>query len=277
MISNRYLKFGYAGLLLSAGLAASGCGSVSVYRPKPEELSGLTPPEARRLLMKVASGLSGCPPVDSGKVTYEHLRTNCASKPYRYADSPALLAMTYRGDPVEGRGEDKTCINSKEVSISRSTGRGDWRGGKCLFYSLGIDLPAARDFVRAWTVLARDGAAFQLAQDAAFEVAAKTYRDAAEKPQLPEGAVRFKVQAEAAVQQKRFSDAVDLYDQALEIAPWWPAGRYNRGLILGELKDYEGAIGELKRYLKIDPDAANARAVQLKIYEWEGLVPKAAK
>jgi len=80
-----------------------------------------------------------------------------------------------------------------------------------------------------------------------------------------------------AVQQKRFNDAVDLYDQALEIAPWWPAGRYNRGLILGELKDYEGAIGELKRYLKIDPDAANARAVQLKIYEWEGMLPKAAK
>lgn len=61
------------------------------------------------------------------------------------------------------------------------------------------------------------------------------------------------------------------------VAPWWPAGHCNRGLILGELKDYEEAIDELKRYLKVEPDSANARAVQLKIYEWEGLVSKAGK
>jgi len=82
--------------------------------------------------------------------------------------------------------------------------------------------------------------------------------------------VRYKVKAEAAVRQKRFDEASDLYDQALGIALWWPQGHYNRGLILGEMIDYEEAVAELKRYLKLEPAAANARAVQLKIYEWEG-------
>ena len=277
MINDKILKTGFAALLLSAGLAATGCGSVTVYRPKPEEISDLTPVEARKLLLKVAGRLTGChTQVTSGMVTYERFQSNCSGGPFRYADTPSLVAMTYRGDPVEGRGEDKTCINSKESSISRSTGRGDWRGSKdCMFYSTGVNLPASRDFVRAWTVLARDGAAFQRARETAFGLAAKTYRESPEKPELPEGAVRFKAQAEGAVREKRFGDAADLYDEALAVAPWWPAGHYNRGLILGELKDYEGAVGELKRYLAVDPDAANARAVQLKVYEWEALVPKA--
>ena len=115
------------------------------------------------------------------------------------------------------------------------------------------------------------------AQEAAFERAAQSYRSAKVKPLLPEEAVKYKVQAELAVQQKRFDDAVDLYDQALGIAPWWPAGHYNRGLILGELQDYQGGIRALQKYLKLEPGASNARAVQLKIYQWESLVPRAAK
>lgn len=115
------------------------------------------------------------------------------------------------------------------------------------------------------------------AQEAAFERAAQSYRNAQAKPQLPEEAVKYKVQAEFAVQQKRFDDAVDLYDKALGIAPWWPAGHHNRGLILGELQDYQGGIRALQKYLKLEPDASNARAVQLKIYQWESLVPRTAK
>jgi len=115
------------------------------------------------------------------------------------------------------------------------------------------------------------------AQEAAFESVAQSYRNASVKPQLPEEAVRYKVQAELAVQQKRFDDAVDLYDKALGIALWWAPGHYNRGLILGELKDYEEGIRALQKYLKLEPNAPNARAVQLKIYEWESLVPRAAK
>jgi tetratricopeptide (TPR) repeat protein len=146
----------------------------------------------------------------------------------------------------------------------------------CWFVWIGTNHSTARDFVRAWYVLARAGTV-DPAQEAAFERAAQSYRNAKVKPQLPEEAVKYKVQAELAVQQKRFDDAVDLYDQALGIAPWWPAGHYNRGLILGELQDYQGGIRALQKYLKLEPGASNARAVQLKIYQWESLVPRAAK
>jgi hypothetical protein len=56
--------------------------------------------------------------------------------------------------------------------------------------------------------------------ESAFEKAAQEYRASATKPVLPEEARRFKVQAEAAVREKRFDDAADLYGEALDVAPW---------------------------------------------------------
>lgn len=95
------------------------------------------------------------------------------------------------------------------------------------------------------------------------------YQKKAVKPQLPEDARRFKVQAEGAVRDKEFTDAVGLYGQALKIAPWWPEGHFNRALVLGEVGQFEAAIFEMKRYLLLSPDAPNARAAQDKIYVWE--------
>jgi tetratricopeptide (TPR) repeat protein len=262
-----------AAAMLALGL--SGCGSVSAYRPSPQDAAGLTPYQARKQLLRAAMTMAegGCM-IHPAKVTYESLGCVRGKKNYRYADYPSLVAMTYVADPVEGHGADKSCINDKESSIHRGTGEGRWDNKDCLFYSAGAHPAEAREFVLAWGVLARDGAAFARAQDASFEKAAQSYRDAPEKPALPEEAVRFKVQAEQAVQQKRFAEAADLYEEGLEVAPAWPAGHYNRGLVLGELQSYEAAIAEMKRYLKLEPDADNARAVQLKIYAWEGLVTK---
>lgn len=59
------------------------------------------------------------------------------------------------------------------------------------------------------------------------------------------------------------------------ISPWWPAGHYNSGLILGELENYRQGILSLQKYLQLEPDAPDARAVHLKIYQWESLVPQA--
>lgn len=86
---------------------------------------------------------------------------------------------------------------------------------------------------------------------------------------LPEEANKYKVQAEGAVRDKAFDDAADYYAEALKIAPWWPAGHYNRSLILAEIGDYESAQQEMKRYLQLVPDASNVLAAQDKIYEWE--------
>jgi len=74
------------------------------------------------------------------------------------------------------------------------------------------------------------------------------------------------------VDQKRFWDATDLYEKALDIAPWWPEGHFNVALIYGELGDYVDAVTEMQRYHLLAPKAADARATQDKIYEWEGMI-----
>lgn len=109
------------------------------------------------------------------------------------------------------------------------------------------------------------------AVEAAFQEQARRYREAIEKPALPEAAVKYRVQAEFAVEQKRFDDAEVLYEEALAIAPWWPEGHFNRALILGEGEEYEAAISEMKRYLLLVPNAPDARAAQNKIYQWESV------
>jgi formylglycine-generating enzyme required for sulfatase activity len=104
-----------------------------------------------------------------------------------------------------------------------------------------------------------------------FQDVVAKYRAANPKPELPEEARKFKVQAEFAVQEKQFDKAMGLYGKALEIAPWWPAGHFNRAVMLGEAKKYRDAMSEMKRYLLLVPDAPDARAVQDKIYQWEGV------
>jgi tetratricopeptide (TPR) repeat protein len=129
----------------------------------------------------------------------------------------------------------------------------------------------ARRFSDALFVVRRAYVTGSSIQDTAqFDEIAAKYRTAGAKPEFPEFARRFRVQAEAALRDKEFEDASDFYDEALKTAPWWPEGRFNRALILGELKEYREAAAEMKKYLALVPDAANARAAQDKIYEWEG-------
>jgi tetratricopeptide (TPR) repeat protein len=108
-------------------------------------------------------------------------------------------------------------------------------------------------------------------QEAArFEQAVQMYRAATTRPVFPEEARKYKVQAEAAVRDKQFKKAANAYRKALDVAPWWPEGYFNRALVLSELGDYRTAVREMKRYLILVPNAANARAAQDKVYEWEG-------
>jgi len=112
-------------------------------------------------------------------------------------------------------------------------------------------------------------------EEARFQEAARNYRASAVKPQLPEAARRFRVQAKGAFRDKDFDTEADYYERALEVAPWWPEGHYNRALVLSEIDDYPGAIIEMKCYLTLVPDAPNPRAAQDKIYDWERNVPAA--
>jgi len=95
------------------------------------------------------------------------------------------------------------------------------------------------------------------------------YQKCPAKPKLPESARRYRVMAETRIRERKYKEAVGLMERALLIAPWWPEGHYNRARLLADLKRYPEAIQNMKCYLRIVPDAPNARAVKDKIYEWE--------
>jgi len=107
------------------------------------------------------------------------------------------------------------------------------------------------------------------AEEAPFAEVARSYRVATVKPRLPEEAHKFKARAEYALNKKEFEVAVARYKEALDVAPWWPEGHFNRALILGELSRYRDAIREMKKYLMLVPDAPNARTARDNIYGWE--------
>jgi formylglycine-generating enzyme required for sulfatase activity len=106
------------------------------------------------------------------------------------------------------------------------------------------------------------------APDPFLDVVAQ-YKAAKPKPELSEEARKYKVQAEFLAQEKQTDKAIALYGKALEIAPWWAEGHYKLGLLLGEKKKYRDGMVEMKRYLLLAPEGAEARAAQDKIYQWE--------
>lgn len=106
-----------------------------------------------------------------------------------------------------------------------------------------------------------------------FKSVAENYRSKHPRPGISEEARRYQVQAENAFDEKRYDDAVLDYRKALEIAPWWPDGRYNLALLLGQKGNFLEADIEMKKYLELAPDAPDARKARDKTYVWEGKLP----
>lgn len=97
----------------------------------------------------------------------------------------------------------------------------------------------------------------------------QTTRKLSVKPALPEEARRYGVQAYILTDKKQYKEGIDKYDQALNLAPWWAEGHFNRALTLANLDRYQEAMTSMKQFLMLAPNAPDARAAQDKIYEWE--------
>lgn len=130
------------------------------------------------------------------------------------------------------------------------------------------ELDRTRAFVLADALLALKLARGDEAEQK-FAKALAYYLSASPKPAITEDMHRFVVQGVALIKQKRFSEAATLYNAALKQWPWWSDARYNRALILGELKRYQEAIQEMKRFMQLEPNSQVARAVLDQIYQWE--------
>ncbi len=116
------------------------------------------------------------------------------------------------------------------------------------------------------------GSADEAANFMAFKEKARAWRALPVKPALPAEANRNRVLAEDAFKNKDFDKAIDYYEKALEVYPLWPQGQFNAALICGETGDYAEAVGHMKRYLELVPEAKDAKAAQEKIYVWEGKI-----
>jgi hypothetical protein len=128
-------------------------------------------------------------------------------------------------------------------------------------------------FVDALFVMARaaqgQGNPADEQEQAAFEAAVKIYRSQNPRPTLSEDIRRLAVQADTAATDGKYKDASQLYGQIVAGVPWWPKAHYNLAVLLAEQSDFTGAIQEMRRYLALAPDAADARAAQDVIYQWE--------
>ncbi len=89
------------------------------------------------------------------------------------------------------------------------------------------------------------------------------------RPGLPEEARRFLVQSRSFVAEKNYPKAIELYDNALKIAPWWAAAHFDKALLLEQMGRYAQATQSMKHHLLLSPAGEQAREAQDKIYEWE--------
>jgi tetratricopeptide (TPR) repeat protein len=92
------------------------------------------------------------------------------------------------------------------------------------------------------------------------------------KPEITEQVRKYVVQASGATQEKKYDDAISLWTTTLKISPCFPLAYYNRAL----LYDFKGlirnSISDMESYLKLMPDASDARSARDKIYAWEAKV-----
>jgi tetratricopeptide (TPR) repeat protein len=92
-------------------------------------------------------------------------------------------------------------------------------------------------------------------------------------PAIPEEARRHFVRAvtmqREAINLNGYELAVNAYNQALLIAPWWGDAYFNLSLALESSSRYSEAVTALKFYLLTQPSSSEARAAQDKIYALE--------
>lgn len=227
------------------------------YSPDDSVLEKMTPREARESLSKIKpvkpkETIYDAPQFVGDKIIF---RLAGSGKNVTVVAVPFLMAApkVYCDNIVFG------CV----VSIGLQEGvRSGWLG----WFE---PIESAMGVADALYVL-RDEAQKKLAhEEEEFAKSLDVYRQNASLGGGPEEGRRYSVQARRAIEEKNYLDAILLYREFSKIAPWVPSTHYNLSLIYVELGYFELGIVEMKRYLLLEPNAANASKVRDKIYEWE--------
>jgi tetratricopeptide (TPR) repeat protein len=119
------------------------------------------------------------------------------------------------------------------------------------------------------------GKRFYIGELEKFRQVADYYQTLIEKPTISEEQRKYIVRANALNDNKDYSGAIQYYDKSNAVNPLsYPAGYYNLALIASLAGNYSYAILNMKKYLLLLPNAADAREAQDKIYGWEALTTK---
>lgn len=106
-----------------------------------------------------------------------------------------------------------------------------------------------------------------------FKQLAEHYQTLKTKPVQTEEQRKYVVQATFFAQQKKFTQAIELYKKALSVdSIAFPIVYYDLANIYAETQSYSSAIFYMKEYLMLVPDASGAREAQDKIYQWEAII-----
>jgi tetratricopeptide (TPR) repeat protein len=146
------------------------------------------------------------------------------------------------------------------------------QGASAIFYpfrTLNFGSPdPMRLFVDALYALKHATNRFELDLDE-YRKSANSWREAHQGAVLSEEAERHRVLAEHSVKEQRFDEALDHYETALALQPYWPEGRYNAAIISAELHDYTEAADHMRCYLVLVPEVGEAEALREKVIIWE--------
>ena len=108
-----------------------------------------------------------------------------------------------------------------------------------------------------------------------FEKTASEYRALKVKPPISEEQRKYIVQANAFNEKRMYNEAIRSYEQAIALDQTaYPAAYSNLALLSAQVKQYDNAIYQMKKYLLLAPDATDARGAQDKIYEWEAEIAR---
>jgi tetratricopeptide (TPR) repeat protein len=112
-------------------------------------------------------------------------------------------------------------------------------------------------------------------KEAIFQQKAAQYRSLKIKPPVSEEQRKFIVQANALNKQRDYNGAIDLYKKAISADPVsYPGAYFNMALLYAQMKQFNTAISNMRKYLVLEPQAKDARSAQDKIYEWEVMIQK---
>jgi PDZ domain len=106
-----------------------------------------------------------------------------------------------------------------------------------------------------------------------FNLIARAYRSLPVKPPLPDKARAYQLKAESALKSGNRKAAALAYLSALKIVQWWPEGSREYALLAAQLNRPDVAVGAMRNYLELAPDALDATQMQANIAKWSLLAP----